>query len=112
MPLAQTVTTVFGAALLVLAASADMGLPQTGDSASPPVASHRDGNKIPEKIAPENSGSSTEPLSNQLNRSGGVIHPPSGVDTGMTQTPPKIGPHSTPVIPPPGDAGTDEVKPK
>ena len=54
---------------------------------------------------PEGSGSSTEPLSEKLDRSGGVIHPPSGVDPGISQAPPAIGSQSTPVIPPPGSPG-------
>lgn len=107
MPFAQTVATALGAALLVLAASADIGLPPSSAGIA-----HRDAGKIPEKIAPESSGSSTEPLSDRLNHSGGIIKPPAGVDSGMTQAPPKIGPHSTPVIPPPGDAGRDGVNPK
>ena len=59
------------------------------------------------------SGSSAESLSHQLNRSGGVIHPPTDVDPGITQPAPEIGPHSTPVIPPPGTpGGNPDVKPK
>ena len=54
---------------------------------------------------PATSGSSTEPLSEKLDRSGGVIHPPSGVDPAMKQEPPAIGPQSTPIIPPPGTPG-------
>jgi hypothetical protein len=62
---------------------------------------------------PEGSGSSTEPLSEKLDRSGGVIHPPSGVDPGIKQDPPAIGSHSTPVIPPPGSpGGKSGVNPK
>ena len=58
---------------------------------------------IPED--PATSGSSTEPLSDKLNRQGGVIHPPGDVDPGMTQAPPTIGSKGTPVIPPPGSPG-------
>jgi hypothetical protein len=59
------------------------------------------------------SGSSSEPLSHQLSRSGGVIHPPVNVDPGITQPAPHIGPHSMPVIPPPDTpGGNPEVKPK
>ena len=62
---------------------------------------------------PATSGSSTEPLSDKLNRSGGVIHPPGDVDSEMTQAPPAIGPKSTPVIPPPGaPGGKPGVNPK
>ena len=112
MPLAQTLSTAFGAALIVLASTIDVPLAQTsGDAASPPAA-HRDSNRIPEKIQPEGSGSSTAPLSSKLDRSGGIIRPPEGVDPGMAQAPPKIGPQSTPVIPPPGSSGDSPVKPK
>jgi hypothetical protein len=48
------------------------------------------------------SGGSNEPLSDKLDRSGGIIHPPGDVDPGMTQAPPHAGSKSTPVIPPPG----------
>jgi len=62
---------------------------------------------------PATSGSSTEPLSEKLDRSGGVIHPPAGVDSGMTQPPPAIGSGSTPVIRPPGaPGGKPGVNPK
>jgi len=113
MPLVQTIATAVGAALIVLAASADIGSTQTtGDSGLSPPAARRDSNRIPEKIRPEGSGSSTEPLSNRLNRSGGVIRPPDGIDPGIAQSPPRIGTHSTPVIPPPGSGDDSPVKPK
>jgi hypothetical protein len=52
-------------------------------------------------------------LSHQLNRSGGVIHPPANIDPGLTQPAPEIGPHSMPVIPPPGTpGGNPDIKPK
>lgn len=47
-----------------------------------------------------------EPLSRNLSRSQGVVHPPPAVDPGMSQTPPDPGPQSTPVIKPPStDSG-------
>ncbi|HEX3536998.1 MAG TPA: hypothetical protein VHU15_09540 [Stellaceae bacterium] len=112
MPLAQTLSTAFGAALIVLASTIDVPLAQTNSDAGSPSAAHRDSNRIPEKIRPEGSGSSTDPLSNKLDRSGGVLRPPEGVDPGISQAPPKIGPQSTPVIPPPGSSGDSPVKPK
>ena len=52
-------------------------------------------------------------LSGQLGQTNGVVRPPSGVDPGAVQPTPKVGPQSTPVIPPPGTPGGDqEVKPK
>jgi hypothetical protein len=68
---------------------------------------------VPEDTGPGKSGSSSGPLSDKLDRSGGVIHPPSGVDPGMHRAPPPTGPRSTPVIPPPGtQGGKPEVEPR
>src|SRR5438132_13774049 len=51
--------------------------------------------------------------SEQLDRSGGVIRPPSDVDPGMQVRPPDPGPDSMPVIPPPGTpGGNPNVVPK
>ncbi len=51
-------------------------------------------------------------LGSDLNRSGGVITPPAGVDPEIRQTPPPTG-AKMPVIPPPGTPGGDPaVKPK
>ena len=62
---------------------------------------------------PATSGGSTEPLSDKLDRSGGVIHPPGGVDPEMTQAPPRVGSKSMPVIPPPGSSGSKRgINPK
>ena len=69
--------------------------PNQDQSAGTPAAQ-----TVPEDRA--TSGGSNEPLSDKLDRSGGVIRPPTGVDPGMTQAPPPIGSKSTPVIPPPG----------
>jgi hypothetical protein len=51
------------------------------------------------------SGSSTEPLSDRLDRSRGVLRPPGGIDPGLTQAPPPSGPNSTLEIAPPGTPG-------
>ena len=56
-------------------------------------------------IEPGISGSSSEPLSDKLDRSSGVIHPPAAIDAGIAKSPPAVGPESTPVIPPPGTPG-------
>jgi hypothetical protein len=50
---------------------------------------------------------SGDDLSQKLDRSGGVIRPPLGIDPAITQLPPQAGRHSMPVIPPPC-AGDDE----
>lgn len=58
--------------------------------------------------APSASGS----LSSDLNRSGGVIKPPTGIDPEIKQPPPATG-ATMPVIPPPGTpGGNPAVKPK
>src|SRR3984893_1566010 len=91
------------AALAVLLAGAAAG----PAAALTPTSPHKDptAGKPAPKIVPEDpatSGSSTEPLSEKLDRSGGVIHPPAGVESGMMQSPPAIGSGSTPAIRPPG----------
>ena len=55
-------------------------------------------------------GSSSTPLSDDLARSQGVVHPTGEVDPGMSQPPPDPGPQSTPVIKPPpmGTGATPE----
>ena len=67
---------------------------------------------VPEAAAPGTSGSSSEPLGDKLDRTGGVIRPPAGIDPGLTQSPPASG-SSMPVIPPPGTpGGKPEANPK
>jgi hypothetical protein len=59
------------------------------------------------------SGSSSEPLSDKLDRSNGVIRPPAAIDPGIAQPPPAVGRQSTPVIPPPGtERNKPSVEPK
>ena len=53
----------------------------------------------------EGSGGSGEPLSNKLDRSGGVIKPPAGIDSGLAKSPPSVGSERMPVITPPGAPG-------
>jgi hypothetical protein len=51
-------------------------------------------------------------LSERLDRSGGVIHPPANVDPEMRVTPPATG-DKMPIVPAPGSPGGDQsVKPK
>ena len=67
----------------------------------------------PAQTVPEAAGSGSSTLSHQLDRSGGVIRPPGGVDADMTQPPPAVGTHSMPVVPPPGTpGGNPTVAPK
>lgn len=60
--------------------------------------------KVPEDTGPGKSGSTGGPLSDKLDRTDGVIHPPRGVDPEMSKEPPQTG-SSMPVIPPPGTPG-------
>jgi NAD+ diphosphatase len=98
------------AVLVCLAGSAEPVPAQT--SATPPL---RSAPASPDQSATEQgqSGSSSEPLSQKLDRSSGVIRPPAHVDPGLTQPAPSVGSKSTPVIPPPGTSGTSPgVDPK
>ncbi len=85
---------VLGFGAIVAAAEEPIGRPGAGEPTSPPVPP------------------ASETLSSDLNRSGGVIIPPAGVDPKIKQTPPPTG-AKMPVIPPPGTPGGDlSVKPK
>src|SRR5258708_9498413 len=101
------------AALAVLLAGSAAG-PAT---ALTPTSPNKDqaADKSAPKIVPEDpatSGSSTEPLSKKLDRSGGGIHPPGDVDPGMAQTPPAIGSGDPPGTPRPRPPrGTAAVTP-
>lgn len=56
-------------------------------------------------------GQASEPLSDKLAKSDGVLCPPSNVDPQMHTPAPNVG--SMPVIPPPGSPGGDpSVRPK
>jgi hypothetical protein len=94
--------TALAALLAGSAVSAAVAVTPTSPNKDPTA-----GKSAPQTVPedPATSGSSSEPLSDKLNRSGGVIRPPGDVDTGMTQAPPAIGSQSTPVIPPPGSPG-------
>ena len=67
---------------------------------------------VPEDTAPGRSGSSQEPLGKKLDRTDGVIHPPPGVDPGLTISPPHAQ-GTMPVLSPPGTPGGDPgLRPK
>ena len=93
--LRQLVVFAAFATLLAMPARAAPTTPDKDQSAGAASAQ-----TVPEDRA--TSGGSTQPLSDKLDRSGGVIRPPPGIDPGMTQAPPAISRKSTPVIPPPG----------
>jgi hypothetical protein len=59
----------------------------------------------PPQTVPEAAGSGSSSLSRQLDRSGGVIRPPAGVDPAIAQPPPALGGNGMPIVPPPGTPG-------
>ena len=70
--------------------------------------------KLPNQVptAPDGAAPDT-PLSEKLDRSGGVLRPPGGVDPEIHVPAPDPDPKTTPVIPPPGSPGGDpNVQPK
>ena len=81
--------------------------------AVPPAGSS---NAPPEKIEPQRPiGQAPDQgsLSDQLNKSNGVIAPDPGPDSDMTRRPPDRGTAKTPVIPPPGaPGGRSDITPK
>ena len=89
-------------------------LAQAGAALQNPPAAGGDGAASSKQQPDEGvSGSSGGSLSHELSRSGGVIHPPANPDPGLTKPAPDLGPHSMPVIPPPGTpGGNPDVKPK
>jgi hypothetical protein len=88
------IVAVLGFGAVVAAAEEPSGRPGAGQRTTPAV--------------PPASGT----LSSDLNRSGGVITPPAGIDPEIKQTPPPAG-STMPIIPPPGTPGGNlTVKPK
>ena len=60
---------------------------------------------------PEASGSSTDPLGDKLDRSGGVIKPPAGIDPGLSRPPPQHG-RSRVIAPPGTGSNRPDIEPK
>ncbi len=60
--------------------------------------------QVPEKIKPDAGGNGDATLSEKLEKSDGVIKPPSGVDPEIKTIAPEQNPNSMPIIKPPGDA--------
>ncbi len=61
---------------------------------------------------PSTTGSSGETLSDRLERTEGVIRPPTTATPDMRVQPPVPNPNTTPVIRPPGTSPSDPVQPK
>jgi hypothetical protein len=69
--------------------------------------------KMAPPLEPGATGSTTgETLSDRLERTEGVIKPPTTATPDMTVKPPVPNPNSTPVIRPPGTSPSDPIQPK
>jgi hypothetical protein len=100
--LVMIVNVAFAGAAWAQSAPADRGAPPEQGAACPPDVKGE---------PPTVGGGSSEPLSDKLAQSKGVICPPAGVDRDMQVTPPSGG--KLKVIPPPGTPGGDQsVQPK
>ena len=90
-----------------LAAAAIIGFGAGAVAADEPTGRPEPGQPTTPSIPPAGGG-----LSSDLNRSGGVITPPTGIDPEIKQTPPETG-AKMPIIPPPGTpGGNPAIKPK
>ena len=99
-------TTLRAAALLAglmstAALAQDPSVPQRGQDSDPKLPAPQE--QVPEKVRPE-SGTTGSTLSEKLEKSDGVIKPPSGVDPEIKTIAPDPNPNSMPVIKPPGTA--------
>ena len=104
---------VLGSAPVVACAAPLVAFAQAGGAVQSPAPSAGGDKAAPTQPDEDLSASSAGSLSHQLNRSGGVIHPPANIDPGLTKPAPDLGPHSMPVIPPPGTpGGNPDIKPK
>jgi hypothetical protein len=105
--------TTIGLLALVLQASgawAQSGAPIPNTESEPPPAIQ---NAPPDKRGEPLSTGSTRTLSDQLERSDGVIRPPAGIDPAIRAPAPDPDPGTTIVIPPPGERGGDPtIQPK
>jgi len=104
-----------GLVAVALALGAACASAQTG--AQPRDPNMPDPKNVPaEKVAPTlepgATGSTRETLSERLERTEGVIAPPTTSTPDMRVQPPVANPNSTPVIRPPGSSPTDPVQPK
>lgn len=99
-----------GVIVAVLLGGPMIAFAQTGGALNSPPGAETTAPQQPDKGL---SGSSGGSLSRELNRSGGVIHPPANVDPGLSHPAPEIGAQSMPVISPPGTpGGNPDIKPK
>ena len=113
MPRAKTALYT-GIIIAVLVVGPIAAFAQAGAGLQHPPVTGYEGTASPTQQPDEGlSGSSSGSLSRELSQSGGVIHPPANPDPGLTKPAPDVGPHSMPVIPPPGTpGGNPDIKPK
>jgi len=89
-----------------------VGIGQPAQAQNPPQTSETLKSESTGPQDPRSTGSvgrSNAPLSDKLDRSGGVIHPPADIAPDMTVRPPVPNPGTTRVIPPPGTPGGDQT---
>ncbi len=102
---------IAGVALAALVASVEAAAAQSEPRTSEALESESTGPQDPRSTG--SVGRSSEPLSDKLNSTGGVIRPPADIAPDMTVRPPVADPGTTPVIPPPGTPGGDQtIEPK
>jgi hypothetical protein len=82
--------------------------------AGPVPAMAQGAQSVPNQVPTAPDGTAPNaPLSEKLDRSKGVLQPPSGVDPEIHVPAPEPNPQTTPVIPPPGTPGGNQnVQPK
>lgn len=112
----STTWTIAGAALAWTLSSSVMAQPLVLAQSSAPAQTMPNmaapSTTVPEKVGPDATGSTTN-LSEKLNRSDGVIAPPTGVDSGMTTRAPAANTGAMPIITPPGEPGGNQsIQPK
>ncbi len=103
-----------GAGLVSAAAMAqsDGTVPDT-QAKPPPAIENAPPDKIGEPLSTGSTTGKSGTLSEQLNKSEGVIKPPPGIDPDMKVPAPDPNPGSTIVIPPPGEpGGNPNIQPK
>lgn len=97
-------------------ASLMVGVEQNAQAQSQPRSSETLKSESTGLQDPRSTGSverSTEPLSEKLDRTDGVIRPPANIAPDMAVRPPVPNPGTTRVIPPPGTPGGDQtIEPK
>jgi hypothetical protein len=96
-------------AAVALSVPAALAQPNPQATPAPPPNERRDcPPDVANPVAPRNNETTgSANLSNELSQSKGVICPPAGVDPGLAVPP--VGGGRTPVIPPPGTPGGNQL---